>query len=61
MRKSKRNKFSFKIESKRLADFSKMDIMSRMKWLDETNRFISSIKDKSLKSRIRSFKEARVY
>ena len=60
MRKSKKNKYSFKIDSERLVDFSKINVTSRLKWLEETNRFMDIIKDKDIRDKIRSFKETRV-
>jgi len=60
MRKSKKNNYSFKIDSERLVDFSKINVTSRLKWLEETNRFMNIIKDKDIRDKIRSFKEIHV-
>ncbi|NQU17486.1 MAG: hypothetical protein HQ564_05405 [Candidatus Saganbacteria bacterium] len=43
--------YSFKIERKRLLEFSKMPIAARLKWLEEALRFAASInKGKTLRN-----------
>lgn len=42
-RKSPVKDFSFKIDSDRLLEFSKISIAGRLKWLEDANRFIATI------------------
>jgi len=42
-------KFSFTIDHARLFEFAKMPVIARLKWLEETNRFLASITNRKLK------------
>lgn len=55
MKKNHKTKFSFKIDKKDLIRFSKMPVESRLKWLEETQKFLSSIKDHKIKNRWKIF------
>jgi len=49
--KARPKSFSFEIDKKRLIEFSKMSIVARLNWLEEANRFISSVGGRSLRKR----------
>jgi hypothetical protein len=49
--KARPKSFSFEMDKKRLVEFSKMPIVARLNWLEEANRFISSVGGRALRKR----------